>query len=70
MINKIKNKITSKKGASDIVVVLIIIVIFAAVTFFVFKGVGTKSKDAGTNAETQITTSVTKSSGFSTTGTF
>ena len=70
MLSKIKDKIISKKGASDIVVVLIIIVIFAAVTFFVFKGVGSESKDAGTSAETQITTTTTNANKFSTTGLF
>ena len=70
MLGKIKNKLKSVKGASDIVVVLIIIVIFAAVSYFVFTGLGSKTKDAGDNAGTQVTTTISKASGFSTSGSF
>ena len=70
MLKNIKNKIMSKKGASDIVVVLIIIVIFAAVSYYVFSQLGSQSKSAGDTAKTQISTTMTKSSAFASSGAF
>lgn len=58
MLTNMKNKILSKEGASDMVVVLIIIVIFAAVAFFVFKALGKKTQDSGTQAGDQLTTTI------------
>ena len=64
MLKNIKNKIMSKKGASDIVVVLIIIVIFAAVSYYVFSQLGSQSKSAGDTAKTQVGTTVTSAASF------
>ena len=70
MLEKFKNKITSKKGASDIVVVLIIVVIFAAVSYFVFSTLGNNCKDAGSNVSTQVTNTTNAAGKFAASGTF
>ncbi|MEG0296715.1 MAG: hypothetical protein RR620_09020 [Clostridium sp.] len=66
MLMNLRNKVTSKSGASDMIVVLIIIIIFAAVAFLVFKGIGNKSKEAGSKAVNQMDKAFQEAEDFST----